>query len=373
MYQAIKCTDNIVPRCDCMPEFIRNLNKQCVSPIDCPPEEVSCPANQVFRNCFGCIQRYCSDVRKAVIETTAKVTPVCLAVCNTGCVCETSGFVIDDINGAGCILADKCPPKIPICKANEYWNTCASSCPRTCANMYLNIICNKMCNSRCDCIEGHVRNNAGECVLEISCPLEEIKCPANQQVNVCYSTCDLRTCTAVNSISILIETIAVVEPTILPMCFKICDLGCSCSLGFVFDDINYTGCIPIEDCPPSLNCSDDEYEDSCGNTCKPSCANPNPYLCIVRFCKPVCICKPPLVRDEITGECIDRNTCESRCDGINEVMYPTRSYARATCANYGQPRPEILTETYVCDCKDEYVFDEVRKQCVPSYLCNCPV
>ncbi|KAJ6635960.1 hypothetical protein Bhyg_14546 [Pseudolycoriella hygida] len=57
------------------------------------------------------------------------------------------------------------------CGVNEFLNECAVDriCERTCVNMNEHLNCPPICVERCACIDGHVRNNGGQCIPVASC------------------------------------------------------------------------------------------------------------------------------------------------------------------------------------------------------------
>ncbi|XP_018367195.1 PREDICTED: chymotrypsin inhibitor-like, partial [Trachymyrmex cornetzi] len=57
--------------------------------------------------------------------------------------------------------------------------------------------------------------------------------------------------------------------------------------------------------PP--NCGKNEYFNSCGSSCQPTCQNPTPQFCTLA-CVAVCECKDDYIRNA-ENECIPTHSC----------------------------------------------------------------
>ncbi|XP_044760892.1 chymotrypsin inhibitor-like [Coccinella septempunctata] len=66
-------------------------------------------------------------------------------------------------------------------------------------------------------------------------------------------------------------------------------------LAFIFVCIEQTTSYFV--CPPN------EFFDSCGSACFPTCQRPPTKICI-RRCEINCFCMPGFIRDEISGKCV---------------------------------------------------------------------
>mmetsp|Transcript_78472 Transcript_78472/g.96015 ORF Transcript_78472/g.96015 Transcript_78472/m.96015 type:complete len:107 (+) Transcript_78472:87-407(+) len=52
----------------------------------------------------------------------------------------------------------------------------------------------------------------------------------------------------------------------------------------------------------------DEWYDTCGTLCPPTCANPGPIAC-AKPCNAACYCKPGLIRQYPMGPCVHPKKC----------------------------------------------------------------
>ncbi|KAK0412461.1 hypothetical protein QR680_006220 [Steinernema hermaphroditum] len=290
----------------------------------------TCPKNEIWLNCGTC---------EGTCEQPLKI---CTRECKKpGCYCPIGQGFVSDANG-DCIQLSECKQN---CGQNEQWIQC-STCERTCQNP--NPICTMECKPpRCMCKLGYVRDAAGKCIAENSCPAKtqpENKCGRNERWAEC-SGCD-GTCQNPN-----------------PICTMECKPPrCMCNRGYVRNNAGH--CVPRNSCPvqpldlESHVCGVNEHWRQCA-TCERTCQNPNP-ICTME-CKPArCMCKPGFVRNA-AGVCIPENSCSAkpiavepqRKCGQNAQWVQCASCER-TCQN---PNPICTRECKParCMCKPGFV------------------
>lgn len=296
------------------------------------------------------------------------------------------------------------------CPEHEEQNLHAVKCQKSCANIYLKEACpDQTLVERCTCKTNYVRNNSNKCILPTQCTALEIRCPRNTEYTECGAAC-AASCTGVKP----------------PLCPHLCSPGCICKGDKVLDESSKT-CVKKSDCPKqscgpnaeyrvdtvcpktcdnrylkldcgsrkvagcfckkhylydskqrkcvlesqcTLVCPANELVDPCASPCQPTCLSPRPLFCRGTVCTKACVCKPPLVRNRATGECICVGSCPKLCTDPNEEYQKCGTACPLTCEN----RFILLlcTDNCVagCFCKPGFVRDKSNK-CIPVGFCDC--
>ncbi|XP_035220585.1 zonadhesin-like isoform X2 [Stegodyphus dumicola] len=273
--KSTPCPFQCVRGCFCKHGLVRNENRKCVPPEQCPKQEL-CGKDEVFHEC--------GSVCPATCTNKDKPSP-CTLQCVRGCFCKR-GLVRNEYGK--CVLPEQCP-KEEKCGKDEVFSECGSACPPSCANKDKQTPCTLQCVKGCFCKRGLVRNENGQCVRPEECPKQE-KCGKDEVYQDCGPACPLF-CANKD------------KPT---PCTLQCVSGCFCKSGYIRNDNGL--CIPIEQCPKEEKCEKDEVFLDCGSACPPSCANiRNPIACTLQ-CVSGCFCKDGLVRSS-NGKCILPQQC----------------------------------------------------------------
>ncbi|KAG5320811.1 AMCI inhibitor, partial [Pseudoatta argentina] len=113
------------------------------------------------------------------------------------------------------------------------------------------------------------------------------RCGRNQEWNTCGSACPPSCDSSPNQ-----------------FCTLQCVIGCQCKRGYV---LNSSGeCVhPSQYAAP--NCGQNEYFNSCGSSCQPTCQNPTPQICTLA-CVTGCECMDGYVRNA-ENQCIPAYNC----------------------------------------------------------------
>ncbi|XP_073426616.1 von Willebrand factor-like [Dendrobates tinctorius] len=135
------CAAVCVPGCFCKNGTIRNDKGECVMVEKC------CSGNTEYQQCGSACPPTCDNR-----------SPVCTKVCTPGCFCKKG--TIRNVKGE-CVKVEKC------CSGNTEYQQCGSACPPTCKNR--SPICAAVCKSGCFCKKGTIRNDKGECVTVEKC------------------------------------------------------------------------------------------------------------------------------------------------------------------------------------------------------------
>ncbi|KAF5285389.1 hypothetical protein FQR65_LT13241 [Abscondita terminalis] len=144
-----------------------------------------------------------------------------------------------------------------------------------------------------------------------------------------------------------------------------CTPGCVCKNGLIRDELSGI-CIDPESCP--TNCAEDEIENKL-SVCEPSC--PTKTVKTSRFVEiKKCVCKPGLVRNKDTNECVPLHECPNECSTNEYLSNCTNTACRRTCQNKHKELQCKFACEIGCACKDNYIWDENQSQCVHEKDCS---
>ncbi|XP_053307402.1 venom serine protease inhibitor-like [Spea bombifrons] len=120
-------------------------------------------------------------------------------------------------------------------------------------------------------------------------------CPTNQTwtcMKTCHQSCQ--------ELSVL-----------LPMCPRICQMGCECNNGLIFKSKNSKLCVPHDQC--RVNCPRNMHYNPCSSGPRPTCdtlGNPKQSS---GSCVPQCVCNKGFVFVERPDpRCVPVNTCSRK-------------------------------------------------------------
>lgn len=114
------CREDCLPRCECIPGYIRDPAGNCIEESTCVTPKgmnfrfqlvssLGCPPNMELKECGNaCKEPKCSGN-----------SDFCPEICEKRCECM-EGFVRDDSTGQ-CVKPYQCTQE---CRGNEVWNTC---------------------------------------------------------------------------------------------------------------------------------------------------------------------------------------------------------------------------------------------------------
>lgn len=318
-------------------------------------QQGQCGFNEEWNNCPTLCPQSCDN-----LQSTINCQPL---TCIAGCICK-AGFVRTTSRDArsACILTSQCsnPPTAQCTDVNSQFNTCGSACPPSCSS--LNPQCSRVCTSGCFCNAGFVRqfdSPTAPCVQQNQCGTTSNQCTdINSQFTQCGSSCP-PSCTTPN-----------------PTCPQICIPGCFCKPGFVkLNDLANTQCVAQNLCTNGLGfCNGDANAQfsTCGSSCPPSCATPNPSCAFQ--CSTGCFCKQGFVKlnDNPTSQCVPQSQCNNpgQCLDENSQFSTCGSNCPPTCAN---PNPVCTFQCASgCFCKQGYVKqnESPTSQCILQTQCN---
>ncbi|CAH1644195.1 unnamed protein product [Spodoptera littoralis] len=399
--------------CDCRKGFYYDHKKgKCVKPDKCSSK---CPKNETLDSCVSnCPPRYCG-VEIAAVSCAA--IPEC--DCKEGCRCK-DGYLR---NAQGFCVHEKDCPK---CYGkNEVYDVCPNPCPPQDCSVDPRVIrCaappqpgDDACKPGCRCINGHARDENGECIPREQCPgycgehaiyhdgsseicrpldCSQVGFPINctdvepgcicdygyvrNSFGECVPMRDCESCggddnswsgCGVNCGKHCSDVFNITRP-----CPKICyPNACDCKDGFYYDE-NQKSCVPREEC--TKPCGKDEVFSKCTNDdCTPkNCSQLGfPMPCLKSDstrCTKGCICKEGFVRAD-NGTCIPKKDCPS-CGGDPHAESGCGVNCGRYCSNYNETDivcPAICN-TNGCDCKKGYVVDDNTGKCVrPSHCVSC--
>ncbi|XP_077288568.1 zonadhesin-like [Arctopsyche grandis] len=318
------------PACVCAEGFVRNSAGSCVLPSTCPPSP-TCPGpNQVFSACGNdSCQRTCNRL----------VVTACNPICSpAACVCAP-GFVRDSTGQ--CILPSTCPPascNLP----NEVFSTCGNNgCQRSCNRLDVTN-CIPVCSTPgCICDVGFVRNSAGFCVIQTTCP--PLPCSGTNEVfSFCGNDGCQRTCNRLD----------------VSACNPVCGApSCICAAGFVKNSASV--CVAPASCTTVCTRAN-EFFSNCGNDgCQGTCSSPTPAGCVpICITGGGCICQTGFVRNA-AGDCILPSTCLCGNDGCQPTCTtPTSPTCMSNCVAGGG-----------CVCQSGFVINPTGNCVLPA---SCP-
>ncbi|XP_067133096.1 tenascin-like [Centruroides vittatus] len=255
--------------------------------------------------------------------------------------------------------------KVPKCpNPKESYTFCGWSCPDTCENYGTRRKCKSNCVKGCVCYDGYVRdsrNSNPRCILPEECTDPPVCDRPGEEYSECGSkdSCQL-TCNNLDD-----------PPSY--WCDIFCRKGCFCKNGYARDD-NWN-CIPVEKCPkkigPGYNCSQpNEYYNSCGSACPPTCENYGKNLNCPKVCVQGCFCKEGYVRD-FQNLCIKPVYCSNPtvCLGAGEDFEECGSQCPLTCDNYENPPKCSSICKSGCFCRKGLVRND-EQECVLPTSCN---
>lgn len=112
-----------------------------------------------------------------------------------------------------------------------------------------------------------------------------------------------------------------------------CQEGCTCKPGLVRDP-NTFQCISPDKCPiiaQPRQCPANEVFSECSAGCQVTCENTNEPVICTYSCVPGCVCKPNYVRN-VLGQCIPKSCCASCPPGYAKQVNSSCCYfACSTC------------------------------------------
>nr|UYR00248.1 zonadhesin-like protein 8 [Plectrocnemia conspersa] len=348
----------LAPRCDCVEGYLRRSDGECVRPDKCCPGDNQTVVNNPSACPITCIN----------MDTYA-TTPCARMPLTRGCTCK-NGYVRDA--NFNCILPKDCPPRLVCIKPNEVLNPCPGACVPGVMSYcyeYTSGIPNECvppteplpCEPRCDCIQGYLRNDLGECVLQEDC------CPGDNQTVVNNPSACPITC-------INMDTHATTPCARMPL-----TRGCTCKNGYV-RDANFN-CILPKDCPPRLVCiKPNEVLNPCPGACVPGVmsycyeyTSGIPNECVPPTeplpCEPRCDCIQGYLRNDL-GECVLQEDC---CPGPNQEMVDCPDPCPLSCDNlatHGSFPCGRMCIRRGCACRSGFVRDANNVCIAPS---ECPI
>ncbi|CAG2114350.1 unnamed protein product, partial [Medioppia subpectinata] len=164
--------------CFCREGYYLNKFLNCVLPANCeedpkpaqrrPDPPITCPENEIYDNCSSRCLEQCSK----------RDDPIsCPITCDSGCFCRGARL---RNSGGQCIDIKSCeelvpkPPEVVAkqCPAGEVYEQCSDRCKEMCPNVKNTLgralDCTK-CEGGCFCINGHMRNEKGNCIYHKKC------------------------------------------------------------------------------------------------------------------------------------------------------------------------------------------------------------
>nr|XP_049703173.1 zonadhesin isoform X6 [Helicoverpa armigera] len=354
------------PGCICKENYLRDESGSCVPEDECDEEEgpKTCPPNEDLVDCANALCRSLNCNERGILPPCPSVSK-----CIKDCVCKY-GYLRDE-NGV-CVPKEQCP--VPTCPSNEQFSDCtqvlcrAQYCTEKGGPVFCPSIPEGSCVEGCVCKEGYLRDDDGNCVAESEC--KAVTCPPNEE----FSECANAVCRPLNCTH---------RGLFLP-CPQVsgCDKECICKEGFLRDKNG--DCVPEDQCPPQITCSENEVLDACPSKCTSDYCPKSPNekeTCLPLFpCTPACRCRFNEKRAE-NGTCIPTSSCPPfDCSDL-----PNEEYV--ACPPYcptdecGQPRLKgrcpfrigIVLECFPkCQCKEGY--GRVNGTCIPFEECSdlCP-
>ncbi|GIY22819.1 uncharacterized protein CDAR_275911 [Caerostris darwini] len=252
----------------------------------------------------------------------------------------------------------------------------------TCSNPYPDPSqpCTADCFDGCLCKDGYIKRDGTDGVCVRQCPKRnrdpQTNCGPNEQPvepDRCVKACSIPTCSNPN-------------PDPSQPCTGNCYSGCLCKDGYIRDDMSGY-CVRPEKCQndPQNTCGPNEQPvepDRCVKACSiPTCSNPNPdpsQPCTGN-CYSGCLCKDGYVRDDMSGNCVRPKNCQNdpqnNCGRNEQPVEPGRCVKACSIPTCSNPNPDpsqpCTGNCYSgCLCKDGYVRDDMRGNCVRPK--NCP-
>ncbi|XP_077288590.1 zonadhesin-like [Arctopsyche grandis] len=295
------------PGCICDVGFVRNSAGFCVIPSTCTGNPTCNGANEVFSACGN-------DGCQATCTTPTPVPCVSNCVAGGGCICQ-AGFVRNAVRE--CVAPSTCPAT-PTCPgANQVFTACGNDgCQATCLRP-TPPDCVGTCTTGggCVCRPGFVKNSAGNCITQGSCPVVTTCTAPNQVFSACGDDGCQATCTTPTPVACMSNCVA--------------GGGCICATGFVRNSLG--ACVAPASCPTT--CPANQVFSACGNdNCQASCTRPNPSPCTgTCVAGGGCICQAGFVQDG-AGNCINPATCPVTCTAANEIFSACGNNAcQSTC------------------------------------------
>ncbi|XP_063890544.1 zonadhesin isoform X2 [Helicoverpa armigera] len=352
--------------CICKENYLRDESGLCVPEEKCDEEEgpKTCPPNEDLVDCANALCRSLNCNERGILPPCPSVSK-----CIKDCVCKY-GYLRDE-NGV-CVPKEQCP--VPTCPSNEQFSDCtqvlcrAQYCTEKDGPVFCPSISEGSCQEGCVCKEGYLRDDDGKCVAESEC--KAVTCPPNEE----FSECANAVCRPLNCTH---------RGLFLP-CPQVsgCDKECICKEGFLRDKNG--DCVPEDQCPPQITCSENEVLDACPSKCTSDYCPKSPNekeTCLPLFpCTPACRCRFNEKRAE-NGTCIPTSSCPP----FDCSDFPNEEYV--ACPPYcptdecGQPRLKgrcpfrigVVLECFPkCQCKEGY--GRVNGTCIPFEECPdlCP-
>ncbi|PZC75815.1 hypothetical protein B5X24_HaOG205635 [Helicoverpa armigera] len=352
--------------CICKENYLRDESGSCVPEEECDEEEgpKTCPPNEDLVDCANALCRSLNCNERGILPPCPSVSK-----CIKDCVCKY-GYLRDE-NGV-CVPKEQCP--VPTCPSNEQFLDCTQVLCRAqfCTDKGGPVFCPSIpegsCEEGCVCKEGYLRDDDGNCVAESEC--KAVTCPPNEE----FSECANAVCRPLNC----------THRGLFVPCPQVsgCDKECICKEGFLRDKNG--DCVPEDQCPPQITCSENEVLDACPSKCTSDYCPKSPNekeTCLPLFpCTPACRCRFNEKRAE-NGTCIPTSSCPPfDCSDL-----PNEEYV--ACPPYcptdecGQPRLQgrcpfrigVVLECFPkCQCKEGY--GRVNGTCIPFEQCPdlCP-
>ena len=263
------CTEQCVPSCVCLDDFVLNDEGECIAKAECP---VSCPDNSTWNDCGS-----------SCPETCQKHS-------------EHGGHPGDEPHGAHGAHPENDPH-------GEHGS---------------HLACTMQCNPTCACDPGFVLNDNGECITKDECPQtcgdnqEWVECP------LCSQKC------GEPKLCIMMEMCPFGEECGCPL-----DSKCMCMDGFQEDPEDPSKCVPDSMCG---ECAVNEVWNTCSSACEITCQNQfNPVDVCTLQCVQKCDCKFGFLRDERTGKCVSSKQCPIAQCPENEMWNTCQKMEEETC------------------------------------------
>lgn len=319
------------PGCECIDEYVRDRDGECVLHSDCPHE---CDTNEIWKECGGC-DASCKNPMQ-----------YCPEICISRCECA-DGFFRNEKNE--CVESIECEQFE--CGTNAHWTAC-KDCWDVCETGESLTICAMMlwCTPACNCNEGFSFSETGECIeCEKECGVNEVLgCPNRG----CEPTC------------------ANQNPECEPINCFVADT-CICDTEYYRDDNGK--CVRIDECESTRPCGANEMWMECGG-CDAMCNNPHrvcPEMCVEQ-----CECAQGFFRNA-NNECVESAECEpfecennahwTACKGCWNVCEEGESL---TICNRAGELPLNLQIASSNGLRSDTVADIMMQSCYPTCVCD---
>ena len=299
---------------------------------------LGCPYGLRFTQCKRDCAVYCDESSDKPHLNCSSLANNFFDECEPGCMCPPDKYEtvdgrcrdMEEICVRKTVRTPSAPTPTPATnrscsEENSEYSDCHSSCIPTCRNFLSegmeSSLCAAVCVAGCRCREGFVLDESvGSCVLPANCTYLEFL-PVTQVWGCYEGNCS--------------------DP--FPRKCDHCDFGPKCKQGYVRDASN--DCVWHEECQKI--CDDDETYDICHELEENCLSYPSVSLSPPgAVCFPGCQCDTGLVRNHLTGKCVNVTDCPAICQKDFEI--PGCSECSKTC----QSLNDISDSARVCDSCD---------------------